>query len=598
MPDAPGSARDISAILNERRKTRDAEIAVMNHVQDAIENGVFPPEYAALFSPTDIQFQLQTIASADNNITTVLSEIPILPHVDVQGKRDTDKARNASETAEKIAFSWYNGAAMRGGPEFDSLTHQLATFQTRFSDACLVAHPDYDRKLVYLEAKDPRSHFPPVGWHPGSLLPLDGTIIVTEQTLGVLKRTFGYDADGMATDVLRALNNAYARKSAYGMDAHVDDSQVIQIAIYRSRDAWFVVALGDPEVVLVESHPGDRDKQGRPTHPGVTGVVSFKQFMRGPIFTGQIGLEAGLTKVLNQQLQNTERINKAPIIGPPLLGDTLRWGEYNVIDLSMLQGRVMQPQRMAPDSPSNLTQVMGQLLQLAQLFNYNPESMMGAGDANSGKAIQQLQAGPRALVTNIMWSPYKPAFARIHDDCLDMELNLWPNERKTVRGRNGKTSFEIDYTPSAALQGFKGHIKIEDARLGGYNAFLEALQKHEAGMIDLDTVLERDPDIRDVKATKRRIEKEQTEKFANAAFEALASQDPLLAIRAANEVMKRIDTGKSRSQAIQEVIDEGLLEPPAPPEAEMAQAGGIPPELAAMMGGADIAGALPPPGVI
>jgi hypothetical protein len=573
MPDSPQSHRDISALWNERRKTRDVEIAAMNAVASAIE-GHLPSQYDVLFAETDVRIELQTTRSAYDTLRKYLAEIPVLPHVDPLGKRESNPARNKAETVEKVIHGYHHGSAMRGGPGFDTLTGLLADHMVAFYDAVMLINPDFDRRLIYFEAKDPRCHFPPSGWTPWSMVPLDGTLLVYEKTLGEVKRTFAYDAYGNAKpDVLTRLNNAYKRQSGWGGDISIDDSQIIQVGMYRSREAWFVCALSDNDIVLAESQMGDR------YHPGACGVVSFKQH-GSPLLTGQIGIEAALMKVMNQQIQNTERINKAPIVGPPLLGDTLRWGDYNVLDLSLMQGRAISPQRLAPDSPSNLTQVMGSLLALAEKFNYNPESAQGSGPAVSGKAIQQLQAGPRSLVTSILFGPYKTAFPRAYDDAMDMELNLWPNDRKLTRGRSGKQNFEIEYTPSAALQGYKGHIRIEDARPGGYNAFLEAVQKKDAGMASLRDILEADPDTRDVEATIKRIEAQDTERFIQAAFEGLGGQDPLMAIRASAELLGRINNGKSRAEAITAMLEEGFFDPPAPEE-QM----GPPPELMAALGG-------------
>lgn len=551
----------------------------MNAVDAAI-HGFLPETYDRLFSPSDVRIELQTTRSAYDTLRKFLAEVPVLPHAETLGKRESGQAKNKAELVEKVCHGYHHGSAMRGGPGFDTIVQQLANRMVAFYDAVLLVHPDHDRRLVYLETKDPRCHFPPEGWTPWSQVPLDGTLLVYEKTLGEVKRMFAYDSYGMATDVLPRLNNAYKPQFGYGQDSSPDDSQIIEIGAYRSRDAWFVVAMGDNDIVLVESETGDR------FHPGVCGVASFKQD-GSPLLTGQIGIEAGLMKVMNQQIQNTDRINQAPIVGPPLQGDELRWGEYNVIDMQLLQGRQFLPQRLAPDSPSNLTQVMGSLLALAEKFNYNPESAQGAGPAVSGKAIQQLQAGPRSLVTGILFGPYKTAFPRAYDDCMEMEINLWPNDRRTARGRAIRQTFEIDYTPSVALAGYKGHVRIEDARPGGYNAFLESVQKRDAGMASLRDVLERDPDVRDVEATIRRIDSDATEKFMQAAFEALGGQDPLRAIDLTAELLKRIQGGKSKTEAIQDMKQEGLLAPPAPevPEGLPAGAGGLPPELQGLLGG-------------
>lgn len=587
MPDVPQSHEDISAIFNARKKTRDLEIQQMNEVEQAIQ-GHIPTQYEGLFTDKDIKIQLQTTRSAYDQLRRYLSEIPVLPHVDTLGKRDSDTARDKAETVEKIAHGYHAGSAMRGGPSFDVQTGILADYQVAFYDATIVVHADHDRHIVFMDVVDPRCHYPPIRWTPWSQSPLDGTLLVYDLTLAEVKRRFAYDAYGdVKPDVMMRLNNAYKSVWGYGDSTATDDSQMVQVAYYRSKEKWLCVAMSDTDVVLSESEAGDKRKDGSPAHPGVCGVVSFKQHGL-PLLAGQVGIEAALMKVMNQQIQNTERINKAPITGPPLLGDTLRWGEYNVVDTATLNGRSIPVQRHAPDSPNNLTQVMGSLIALAEKFNYNPESNQGQGPANSGKAIQQLQAGPRSLVTNILFAPYKTAFPRAYDDCMEMELNLWPNERKTVTAKYGKRTTEVEYTPSTALAGYKGRVRVEDARPGGYNAFLEAVQKKDAGMASLQDVLERDPEVRDVQQTMRRIEQERNGEFAQSAFEALGGQDPLLAIRAAAEIDKRISSGQTRQKAIQDMAAEGFFDPPAPPDAMAGGMPPIPPELMGMPGGEEM----------
>lgn len=572
--DTPQSHRDLSALYNERSQKRNVEIQSYNSVEDAIINGTLPEGLRGLFTPSDIRIQLRTLRSADESLFKLLREIPVLPRADVL--KETDKARNAAELVEKIVFGYFNGTAQRGGAEFTSILAQLATDQVRFSDGLLLAHFDTKRKLVFLEAKDPRCFYGPTGWHPGSIVPLDGGLLVYEMPLGEMKQRFAYDSYGdTIPDVMGRLNNAYGRNNG----AEADDKMMVKLGVYRSREAWYIAALADNDVVLYESETGDKG------HPGVCGMASFKQYRRGPIFEGQMGIEAAAEKVINQSIQNTERINKATTYGPPLLNDTKVVGGYNEINYAVLAGRSAQFYREAPDSPGGGLQLLGSLLSLAGQFNYNPESMSGGGQQVSGKAINAAQAGPRTLVTNVLWSPYEVAFPRLIDDCMEGELNLWPNERKTSHGRNGRQSYETDYTPSAALEGYKGRVKIEEPRLGGYNAFLEAVQKRDAGLLDLRSTLEKDPDVRDVEETIRRIDSEATEKFIAAGFEALGGQDPLLAIKAATRVNELIGKGSSKAEAIAKVIEEGMLEPPAPPEMADPMAGGLPPGMAEMLGG-------------
>src|SRR5688500_15301492 len=129
----PGSGNDLSALYEERRKTRDAEIVSYNEVEAAIR-GELPTEYRKLFTASDVKLKLRTIRSADDSLTKFLAEMPILPHADTLGKRDSDPARKKAETVERVVHGYYNGSAMRGGTEFSGIRFQLARHQVRFGD--------------------------------------------------------------------------------------------------------------------------------------------------------------------------------------------------------------------------------------------------------------------------------------------------------------------------------------------------------------------------------------------------------------------------------------------------------------------------------
>jgi len=147
------SANDVSALYADRRKTRDPVIAIYNEVEQGIR-GIHPKRFDNLWSESDVKLQIRTLRLADDGLTKFLSEIPVFPHVKTLGKRNSDKARKAAELVEKVAHSYNDGSAARGGVEFDGIRLQLARHQVRFGDGCLVIHPDYERKLVYFEVFD------------------------------------------------------------------------------------------------------------------------------------------------------------------------------------------------------------------------------------------------------------------------------------------------------------------------------------------------------------------------------------------------------------------------------------------------------------
>lgn len=553
MPEYVGSPRDLSAIYEGRRERWDPWHAAQDIVEQAIF-GNLPTKYNDLFADNDIRLEIRTIRTADDDLTALTSKVfPIL--VNPLGKRsDSKTALDNAERVEKIAYGWYDGAAQRGGLEIDGIMHQLARHQVRFADGVLRVLPDYNRKLMFFEALDPRCHFPPSGWTPWSQTRLNDTLIVTEMTLGEVKARYAREDP----TIMMRLNNAYSKMTSTPSGEWVqDDRQKIKVGQFYCRDYWYVAALGhEDSITLLETSYGD------PGFPGVCPVTSFMQFESEPLFMGQIGIEAALQKVLNQEIRATDKMIDGPIVGPKLLGDKWNPVGYNIVDTQSGE-KVFMPQRMGPSSPLNTERVLGSLVGLARILNRNPESFQGGGDASSAKAVQTLQAGVRSTVEDILWAPFMNAFPRVFDNCLEMEQNLWPNERKTAQGTRSKQTFEVDYIPSVHLEGYLGRIKIEPGMgLGGYQAKLDLMQHEQGGYISKQTLREMHPDIKNVQEETRRIEREQVEAFANAAFEALAASDPLTALKADFELMKQIQSGKSKFEAIQEVINKGLLEPP------------------------------------
>ena len=581
MADSIGAHKDLGALVNERSDHFSHLYGTYRIIDQAIK-GILPRSLEEeLFADGEVKIQVRTIQNADHNLTRLASKVfPI--KVDKLGKRDSQKAEDDAERVEKIAYGWYNGSALRRGPEIDALMFQFARDQVRFFDGCLLIRPDYNRKLVYFDRVHPTMHLPPVGWTPWQMNPLNNTAIVKEMTLGECKAMYG---DGDRTVIMR-LENEFNRKVSTSSGNYItDDTQKVRVAHFRSRDYWCAAALGKTNAITLFEMD-----HSTPGFPGVTGVVSFQNFETEPLFMGQVGLEAAMQKILMQEIQGAQQMLTGPIFGPDLMRD-IDWNGYNPISDQNGQ-RLFQPQRMAPNSPLNLERVFGSLMGLSNLHNFNPPSMSGIGEANSGKALKELAAGPHSIVQDILWAPFKNGWARAFDDAAEMEMNLWPNEKKKAVGIKGKTPFEIDYTPITALRDYPGRIKIEQGfGLGGYQQTLDGMQRVQMGGMSLQTFMEMTPDIRDVGSEMRKIEAEQLSKFADAAFEASAASDPKTALKALAAIKERVDKGMSKFDAIQEVINAGLMDPPPAPEAPMP---GMPPELAAMMGGA-VGGATAPP---
>lgn len=584
--DRPQKAQDLASVFHSRLESHSHRFSVMNEVEAAV-HGRLPERYGPLFAEPEkeVRIELRTIKTADQDLTALTAKV--FP-ISVDPKTSAQENVKSAERVEKVAYGYNNGAALRMGPEMDAIMFQLAQHQVRFADGCLVAYPDYDKKLIFFHVVDPRNHLPPVGWSPYSPAPLDESMICYELPLGEVKRRF----PGSMTQ----LDQVYQRSTfGPGGKRTPDDKMMVKFAMSLGTESWYASTVnGDKTVVLSQSEAGDRN------HPGVCPITSFMQFGSDPLFTGQIGIEVALQKVMSQEIRGTEQMLTGPIFVSGMDGD-INWTGVN--KLSTLGGEKPMVQRLGPTSPLNTERVLSSLVNFARIFNRNPESFQGGGDANSAKAVQTLQAGVRSTVQDILWMPFKNGFPRVYDNCMKMERNLWPNEKKTVRGKTGRSAFEIDYVPSVHLDGFDGRVKIEFGfGLGGIQQSIEAIQKNGAGMLSKRTAIEYDMGVRDVDAEMRRIESEE---MGEVLTQVMAAKGELLSLSALAAIIKKIESGKTKVEAITEAEEEGLFDPPPVEDPMMAMAGGapppggLPPELAAMMGGGGgMPASLPPAGVI
>lgn len=562
MSDRLDRARETRELWQQRQDTRFEKYASYTEIENAIF-GRFPTRYDRMFNEHDIKLEVRTTKSADMNLTRLTAKtFPI----SIAARGESEAKRKADERAEKIGYGWNEGSSIRSGVEMDGTMFQLAQHQVRFGDGCLLGLPDHDRKIIFWHVKDPRCHFPPNGWSPWGVTPLDNTLIVYETTLGDLRKRYeDYP------DVVMRLNNQYQSKS--GSAASAGDRTICKVGEFYSTDAWYCATLDDNPVVMSESQTGDEG------HPGVCPVTSFEQSGYDPLFQGQLGLEVALQKVLTQEFQATDEMLHGPVSGSKLIGDELKWDEYNVLDTAIPGERIIPPQRLAPTSPLNSERVIASLLGLNRLMNLTPESAQGGGDANSGKAIQVLNSPINSIVQDILWMPFRNGFPHAYENNRRMEINLWPNERKKAYGKKGKATFEVDYIPNVHLSDYQNRIKIESGfGLGGYQQVLEGMQMVDAELMPVEDFIEMHPGYRDVQGTLRRLGAEKLDKTI---FAVLEAQGPTLQIEGLLEAKKRIlEKGLSVTEALAQVKSEGLLTP-----APEAAAGGMPPELAALMGG-------------
>ena len=552
MPN-PRSARDLQSVYADRLHDKAELYGLYQEIDDALR-GKRSQKYEKLWHEEDIPLEFRSIQLAAQDLTALATKIF---NIEVAPTGKSEKAKKADEKVEQIAYGWNEGARNLGGPAWKSIMGEIARLEVCFADALFGFLPDRRTKTLFGHVKDPRQHFPPSGWSPLSINPLDNTLIAYRTTLGELKQRF--DPDGMK-GIAAALDRQYGRfMSLPGSKTRTPtDNTVCLVGEFYGTDAWYAATLDDRGVVMHSTEAADK------THPGVCPWVSMRQVGFDPLFAGQLGLEVALQKVLSQEIQATDEMLHGPITGSKLVGDELRWDGYNTLDTSIPGDRVIAPQRLAPTSPVNTQRIIAELMQMLRIANRNPESFQGAGDANSAKAVQTLQAGIRSTVQDILWVPIMDGLMRAYETARQMEIKLWPNEERTLRGKRAKEYFEVSYRPITDLVDYKARIRVEhDGELGGYQGSLDRQQKMTSGMLSKRSAMERDPDVRDVGEEWRQIETEQLDALID---QVIAAKGPELSVSGLLRVRALIGEGKTKAEAFQQVDEEGGFAPPPAPE--------------------------------
>jgi hypothetical protein len=566
----PRSARHLQEVYNSRAGDNSKRHGLYAEIEDALQ-GRRPKRYEKLWHEDDVPIEFRSIQLAAQDLTALATKVF---NVEVAQTGTTKARAEADEKVERIAYGWNEGARNLGGPAWKAIMGEIARLEVLFADMVFGFLPHFPTKTLFGAVKHPNLHFPPSGWSPLSINPLDDTLMAYSTTLGELKRRYDPHGDnGKAA----ALDKQYGRFISLpgGRSRVPSDSTICLVGEFYGSRAWYFGTLDDRGVRLLTSEEGD------PNHPGVCPWASGRQIGFDPLFAGQLGLEIALQKVLSQEIQATDEMLHGPVTGSPLIGGDLHNDRYNVLRTDIPGERIIPPQRLAPTSPVNTQRIVAELMSMLRIANRNPESFQGAGDANSAKAVQTLQAGIRSTVQDIIWVPIMDGLMRAYEAARQMEINLWPLEEKQVRGKRSGEYFEVSYRPITDLADYKARIRVEhDAELGGYQGSLDRQQKVTSKMMSRRTAMEKDYDTRDVGPEWSQIEIESVDALWD---QVVAAQGPNLNPDGIARWIELMREGNSKVDAYRMASQEGAFAPPQPAEALAQQ--GAPDPLAALMAG-------------
>ena len=525
--------------------------------------GGLPPEFSDYFHEDMHVHNTNMIRLAWDDLANMAGkEFPI--YVDADNNKAKAQAR--AERQEQIAYGWNDAGRVVGGIDMKLLMKIASWWMVGCANAVLMALPDYEQKTPYFTFRDPRTHFPPVGWTPYSQARPDDTIFAYQMTLGEIKRRYPDHAGEINVKLKKGTVSPYGRSGS-------DDRTVVWLGEYYHEDSWMVLTLTDPTVTLVRSDTGDRG------HPGVMPVTTMGLYSpAGPkgrsLFADQVSIQASLARMFSQKLDFYDRTLYPVVFHTPLSGPTMRIGPYATNEYNVSTGVAPKVDTIQPAHPIDADQTMAFVIGLSRVLNRNPEMMQGAGEADSAKAMNELKAGITSTVKDGIWPPMVGVLPMLYEAAAKIDINCWGNMKKEATGHRKNAAFRVSYVPSVHLRGREADFRIEPGLgLGGYQGTLEIMQLVATELVAEDTALEQLEHVREPQEEKRRIQGDRLGKIIYQDLLGKASTGAL-APGALSEARRRVLAGEDLFDVLDELEKAGRLTPQPPMEALM---GGAPP---------------------
>jgi len=325
---------------------------------------------------------------------------------------------------------------------------------------------------------------------------------------------------------------------------------------YYHRDAWYIATLDlNHAVTLLASEAGDLG------HPNVmpvvaTGLYSPLGAKGRSIFSDQISIQAALARMFSQRLDYYDRTLYPLIFHTPLAGKTIRIGPYATNEYDTTSSN-MPPRvdTVAPSHAIDADSTMQIAVQLSRMLNRNPESMQGAGQANSAKALEELKSAVNDTIRDQLWPPLIEALPNMYSIAGRMDVALWGEETKSSTGRQKNAAFRVSYQPRRDLDGRTEDWEVTaGVGLAGYQGTLEIMQLVAAEQMSSDTALEQYEFTNEPQKEKRRIQNDRMEKLMWADLAAKSEQN-MLQPGVLAKLKKMVDDGKDLFDAIDELAD-------------------------------------------
>lgn len=570
-------AGDIQAEWSVRAMAYSADHLLMDKMVGVYEGGL-PEEYSDFFHEEQHVHLINSIRLSWDDLSNLAGKVfPIY----VEPDDDSATSKDRAERLEKIGYGWNDAGRAAGGISARMLMKVLSWWLVGTANAVAMVLPDFENKSPYLTWRDPRSHFPPVGWTPWNETRATDAIFSYQKTLAQLKAEYPDKRDEIAQSLRKIYNLGGLSRSSQD-----DDDTWIWVGEYFHDDTWMVATLEDKGVTLLRSDTGDKG------HPGVQPVTAFSLFSASgakgrSLFADQVSIQAAMARMFSQKLDFFDRTLYPIIFTTPLAGETIKIGPFAVNEWDTTSSTT--PPRLDTISPANAIdadETMKFALGLSRMLNRNPESMQGAGEADSAKALTKLQEGVTQTIREGIWPTLIEGFPNLYSAAARMELNLWGDVKKYASGVRKNTSFRLEYRPRVHLKDREYTFNVEPGvGLSGYAGTQEILMLVGAELMSEDSALEQGEWSRAPQEEKRRIQGDRMEKLIWATLQTRAVQPPEMPGSLKPGAMGTLrqmvfDEGKDLFDSVKELEETDQLYETAP----IAPPGGDP--LAALLGGA------------
>lgn len=538
--------------------------------------GQLPSEFDDYFHEDMHVHLINMIRLSWDDLTSMSGKVfPI--YVPPDSDRPTPKSR--AEKLEMIGYGYNDAGARIGGAGMRLLMGVLSWWMIGCANAVALALPNYEKKTPFFTFRDPRTLYPPPGWSPYTQAAPDDALFAYMMTIGELKARYPNSRDEIDRKLTKFTSGSFYTPR------HRDDTEPVWTGEFYRDDTWITATLDEHAITLLRTDDGDRG------HPGVQPVVPMGFYSpigaKGrSIFADQVSIQAAMARMFSQKLDFYDRTLYPLVFHTPVSGDTIRFGPFATNQYVVTTGIQPRVDTVAPAHPIDADQTMTFVLGLQRMLNRNPEMLQGAGEADSAKALDALRQGITATVRDQIWPPMVAAVARMYEKAAKIDLNVWPYERRVVRGERKNSSFRVSYMPAVDLVDRTDTFEVEPGLgLAGYQGTVEILQLLGAESISEDTALEQLEHVREPQAEKRRIFTDRLQKviFADLASKA---QSGILIPGALAEIRRRAQEGEDPYDVIEEMQKAGQLVSAPPPglggPAELTGAGGpAAPEAAA-----------------